>query len=148
VQGSEKGEILFDRYDIASQLEQALSNRVSLASGGWLMIETTEAMTTIDVNSGGDTADARGVNLAAAQAIGRQLRLRALGGLVAIDFIDMSETVDNEAVLAALEAGFQGDKNPVRIGPMSEFGVVEMTRRRDVMSLAEAMRQRVPSDSE
>jgi Ribonuclease G/E len=47
-----------------------------------------------------------------------------------------------------LEAGFQGDKNPVRIGPMSEFGVVEMTRRRDVMSLAEAMRQRVPSDSE
>lgn len=148
VQGSEKGEILFDRYDIASQLEQALSNRVSLASGGWLMIETTEAMTTIDVNSGGDTADARGVNLAAAQAIGRQLRLRALGGLVAIDFIDMSQAADNEAVLAALEAGFQGDKNPVRIGPMSEFGVVEMTRRRDVMSLAEAMRQRVPSDSE
>jgi ribonuclease G len=148
VQGSEKGEIVFDRYDIASQLEQALSNRVSLASGGWLMIETTEAMTTIDVNSGGDTADARGVNLAAAHAIGRQLRLRALGGLVAIDFIDMSETANNDAVLAALEAGFQGDKNPVRIGPMSEFGVVEMTRRRDVMSLAEAMRQRVPSDSE
>jgi ribonuclease G len=119
-----------------------------LPSGGWLMIETTEAMTTIDVNSGGDTADARGVNLEAAQAIGRQLRLRALGGLVAIDFIDMSETADNEAVLAALDAGFQGDKNPVRIGPMSEFGVVEMTRRRDVMSLAEAMRQRAPSDTE
>tara|TARA_B110000971_G_C19996616_1_gene494641 strand:+ start:274 stop:1521 length:1248 start_codon:yes stop_codon:yes gene_type:complete len=148
LQGSEKGEILFDRYDIAGQLEQALSNRVSLASGGWLMIETTEAMTTIDVNSGGDTADARGVNLEAAQAIGRQLRLRALGGLVAIDFIDMSEDADNEAVLAALDAGFQGDKNPIRIGPMSEFGVVEMTRRRDVMSLAEAMRQRSRSDSE
>ena len=148
LQASEKGEILFDRYDIAGQLDQALSNRVSLPSGGWLMIETTEAMTTIDVNSGGDTADARGVNLEAAQAIGRQLRLRALGGLVAIDFIDMSETADNEAVLAALDAGFQGDKNPVRIGPMSEFGVVEMTRRRDVMSLAEAMRQRAPSDTE
>lgn len=148
LQGSEKGEILFDRYDIAGQLEQALSNRVNLASGGWLMIETTEAMTTIDVNSGGDTADARGVNLEAAQAIGRQLRLRALGGLVAIDFIDMSEEADNEAVLAALDAGFQGDKNPIRIGPMSEFGVVEMTRRRDVMSLAEAMRQRSRPDSE
>lgn len=148
LQGSEKSEILFDRYDIAGQLEQALSNRVNLASGGWLMIETTEAMTTIDVNSGGDTADARGVNLEAAQAIGRQLRLRALGGLVAIDFIDMSEEADNEAVLAALDAGFQGDKNPIRIGPMSEFGVVEMTRRRDVMSLAEAMRQRSRPDSE
>lgn len=148
LQGSEKGEILFDRYDIAGQLEQALSNRVNLASGGWLMIETTEAMTTIDVNSGGDTADARGVNLEAAQAIGRQLRLRALGGLVAIDFIDMSEEADNEAVLAALDAGFQGDKNPIRIGPMSEFGVVEMTRRRDVMSLAEAMRQSSRPDSE
>jgi ribonuclease G len=83
--------------------------------------------------------------LAAAQAIGAQLRLRALGGLVAIDFIDMSDAADNEAVLAALEASFEGDKNPVRIGPMSEFGVVEMTRRRDVMSLAEAMRQRSQS---
>lgn len=136
------GEMLFDRYDINSQLEAALSNRVSLASGGWLMIETTEAMTTIDVNSGGDEKDARGVNLEAAAAIGRQMRLRALGGLIAIDFIDMHNDGDNEAVLAALDAGFQGDKNPVRIGPMSEFGVVEMTRRRDVMTLAEAMRQR------
>ena len=145
LQASDKGEILFDRYDVAGQLAQALSNRVNLASGGWLMIETTEAMTTIDVNSGSDTADARGVNLAAAQAIGAQLRLRALGGLVAIDFIDMSDAADNEAVLAALEASFEGDKNPVRIGPMSEFGVVEMTRRRDVMSLAEAMRQRSQS---
>lgn len=136
------GEMLFDRYDINSQLEAALSNRVSLASGGWLMIETTEAMTTIDVNSGGDEKDARGVNLEAAAAIGRQMRLRALGGLIAIDFIDMHNDGDNEAVLAVLDAGFQGDKNPVRIGPMSEFGVVEMTRRRDVMTLAEAMRQR------
>ncbi len=136
------GEILFDRYDINGQLEAALSNRVSLPSGGWLMIETTEAMTTIDVNSGSDEKDARGVNLEAAAAIGRQMRLRALGGLIAIDFIDMPDEGDNEAVLAALDAGFQGDKNPVRIGPMSEFGVVEMTRRRDVMTLAEAMRQR------
>ena len=63
------------------------------------------------------------------------MRLRALGGLIAIDFIDMHNADDNEAVLAALDAGFQGDKNPVRIGPMSEFGVVEMTRRRDVMTL-------------
>ena len=104
-------------------------------------------MTTIDVNSGSDEKDARGVNLEAAGVIGRQMRLRALGGLIAIDFIDMHNEGDNEAVLAALDASFQGDKNPVRIGPMSEFGVVEMTRRRDVMTLAEAMRQRrAPED--
>lgn len=144
----DKGEILFDRYDINGQIEVALSNRVNLPSGGWLMIETTEAMTTIDVNSGSDDKPARGVNLEAAAIIGRQMRLRALGGLIAIDFIDMNDEGDNEAVLAALDAGFQGDKNPVRIGPMSEFGVVEMTRRRDVMTLAEAMRQaRAPEEA-
>jgi ribonuclease G len=135
------GEYLFDRYDIAGQLETALSNRVTLPSGAWLMIETTEAMTTIDVNSGSAEGDARAVNIEAAAIIGRQVRLRALGGLIAIDFIDMNDDAANEAVLAALDEGFQGDKNPVRIGPMSEFGVVEMTRRRDVMTLAEAMRQ-------
>ena len=142
------GEILFDRHDINGQIEMALSNRVNLPSGGWLMIETTEAMTTIDVNSGRDEKNARGVNLEAASMIGQQMHLRALGGLIAIDFIDMHDADDNEAVLAALDAGFQGDKNPVRIGPMSEFGVVEMTRRRDVMTLAEAMRQRrTPEDA-
>lgn len=142
ISAPDAGEILFDRYDINAQLEAALSNRVELASGGWLMIETTEAMTTIDVNSGGDTKQARGVNVEAAAAIAQQVRLRAIGGLIAIDFIDMDSADDNEAVLTALDGGFQGDKNPVRIGPMSEFGVVEMTRRRDVMTLAEAMRQR------
>ena len=142
------GEILFDRHDINGQIETALSNRVNLPSGGWLMIETTEAMTTIDVNSGSDDKPARGVNLEAAAIIGRQMCLRALGGLIAIDFIDMHEAGDNEAVLAALDAGFQGDKNPVRIGPMSEFGVVEMTRRRDVMTLAEAMRQARTSEGD
>ena len=140
------GEVLFDRYDIAGQLDVALSNRVALPSGAWLMIETTEAMTTIDVNSGSAEGDARSVNVEAAAHIGRQVRLRALGGLLAIDFIDMASDDDNEAVLAALDDGFQGDKNAVRIGPMSEFGVVEMTRRRDVMTLAEAMRRRSAED--
>lgn len=138
---AEDGEILFDRYDIASQLEAALSNRVELPSGGWLMIEATEAMTTIDVNSGSHDAPAHAVNLEAATHIARQIRLRSLGGLIAIDFIDMASSDDNEAILAALDAGFQGDKNPVRIGPLSEFGVVEMTRRRETMTLAQAMRQ-------
>lgn len=138
---SEDDEILFDRHDVAGQLDKALSPRVELASGAWLMIEPTEAMTTIDVNSGSAEGDALAVNLEAAQAIARQIRLRALGGLIAIDFIDMTDAAAHEAVLKALDDGFDGDKNPVRIGPMSEFSVVEMTRRRDVMSLAEALRQ-------
>jgi ribonuclease G len=138
---AEEGEILFDRYDIAGQLETAMAPRVDLPSGGWLMIEATEAMTTIDVNSGSHDAPPQEVNLEAAHHIARQIRLRSLGGLIAIDFIDMSANADNEAILAALDAGFQGDKNPVRIGPMSEFGVVEMTRRRETMTLAQAMRQ-------
>lgn len=138
---NEKASILFDRYDIAGQLEAALSRRVEMPSGGWLMIESTEAMTTIDVNSGGHDAPGVAVNLEAAKIMARQIRLRSLGGLVAIDFIDMDSDQDNDAVLQALEQGFQGDKNPVRIGQMSEFGVVEMTRRRETMTLAQAMRQ-------
>ncbi|NCF79729.1 MAG: hypothetical protein GWP34_07505 [Alphaproteobacteria bacterium] len=138
---SEAGEILFDRHDVAGQLDKAMSPRVDLPSGAWLMIETTEAMTTVDVNSGSTQGDALAVNLEAAAALAQQIRLRALGGLIAIDFIDMSDEAAHEAVLKALDMGFEGDKNPVRIGPMSEFSVVEMTRRREVMTLAEALRQ-------
>ena len=135
------GEILFDRHDVAGQLDKAMSPRVELPSGAWLMIETTEAMTTVDVNSGRAEGDALAVNLEAAAALAKQIRLRALGGLIAIDFIDMTNETAHEAVLKALDAGFEGDKNPLRIGPMSEFSVVEMTRRREVMTLAEALRQ-------
>ena len=138
---AEDGEILFDRHDVAGQLDKAMSARVDLPSGAWLMIETTEAMTTVDVNSGAAEGDALAVNLEAAAALAKQIRLRALGGLIAIDFIDMTDQAAHEAVLKALDAGFDGDKNPVRIGPMSEFSVVEMTRRREVMTLAEALRQ-------
>ena len=128
-------------HDVAGQLEKAMSPRVDLPSGAWLMIETTEAMTTVDVNSGSAEGDALAVNLEAAAALAQQIRLRALGGLIAIDFIDMTDEAAHEAVLKALDVGFEGDKNPVRIGPMSEFSVVEMTRRREVMTLAEALRQ-------
>ena len=138
---AEDGEILFDRHDVAGQLDKAMSPRVDLPSGAWLMIETTEAMTTVDVNSGAAEGDTLAVNLEAAAALAKQIRLRALGGLIAIDFIDMIDEAAHEAVLKGLDAGFDGDKNPVRIGPMSEFSVVEMTRRREVMTLAEALRQ-------
>ncbi|MCH1569141.1 MAG: ribonuclease E/G [Alphaproteobacteria bacterium] len=140
---ADEGEILFDRHDVAGQLEKALSPRVELASGAWLMIEATEAMTTIDVNSGAAEGDALAVNMEAAAVIAKQVRLRAVGGLIAIDFIDMTEEAGHEAVLKALDEGFDGDKNAVRIGPMSEFSVVEMTRRRDVMTLSQALSQSV-----
>ena len=140
---ADEGEILFDRHDVAGQLEKALSPRVELASGAWLMIEATEAMTTIDVNSGAAEGDALAVNMEAAAVIAKQVRLRAVGGLIAIDFIDMTDDAGHEAVLKALDEGFDGDKNAVRIGPMSEFSVVEMTRRRDVMTLSQALSQSV-----
>ena len=140
---ADEGEILFDRHDVAGQLEKALSPRVELASGAWLMIEATEAMTTIDVNSGAAEGDALAVNMEAAAVIAKQVRLRAVGGLIAIDFIDMTDDAGHEAVLKALDEGFEGDKNAVRIGPMSEFSVVEMTRRRDVMTLSQALSQSV-----
>ena len=132
---------IFDLYSVEDEIQKALDRTVNLKSGGSLVFDQTEAMTTVDVNSGSAEGDALAVNLEAAAALAQQIRLRALGGLIAIDFIDMTDEAAHEAVLKALDMGFEGDKNPVRIGPMSEFSVVEMTRRREVMTLAEALRQ-------
>jgi len=132
-------EDLFARYDIHSEIEKALSMRVELESGGWISIEDTQAMTTIDVNSGSHNAPARDVNIEAAATIARQICLRAIGGLIAIDFIDMETRADNQAVIDALVAGFANDKVPVRIGDMSDFGVVEMTRKHQNLTLKQAL---------
>ncbi|MDD9797907.1 MAG: ribonuclease E/G [Alphaproteobacteria bacterium] len=132
-------EDLFERYDIHSEIKKALAVQVELASGGWISIEDTQAMTTIDVNSGNHNAPARAVNLEAAATIARQICLRAIGGLIAIDFIDMETPSDNQAVLNALSAGFANDKVPVRIGDMSDFGVVEMTRKHQSLTLKQAL---------
>ena len=143
IKASEKGEVLFERHDVQGEIDKALNARFELPSGGWIMIETTEAMTTIDVNSGSHGADALTVNLEAAPAIARQIRLRNIGGLIGIDFIDMKPTSHNdhdshaEAVQNALKAGFDGDKVASRISAMSDFGVVEMTRKRERMPLCE-----------
>lgn len=132
---SDRDEDLFDRHDIHGLIETALSARVNLPSGGWLMIETTEAMTTIDVNSGSHADPALAVNLEAVAMIAGQIPLRGVGGLIAIDFIDMPDAADQQSVITALEAAFSSDKMPVRIGGMSDFGVVEMTRKRDRVPL-------------
>lgn len=137
---SEEGEFLFDRFDVEDQIQKALNPRVELPSGGWLMIETTEAMTTIDVNSGSHDGTALAVNLEAAAAIARQVQLRGVGGLIAVDFIDMTDGKDKAQVGDVLSQGFDGDRQAVRFSPMSDFGVIEMTRRRPAQSLAQALR--------
>lgn len=127
---------LFSLYGIEEEIEKALEPRVELPSGGWITIETTEALTAIDVNSGKYTAatgleetSAR-INLEAVEAIIHQLRLRGTGGLIVIDFIHMGDPGNIEKVLTALRSGFERDRVPTQISGMSEFGLVEMTRKR------------------
>jgi len=110
--------------------------RVALPSGGWITIEATEALTAIDVNSGSYIASggleetSLKINLEAAEAIGRQLRLRGIGGLIVIDFIHLAEAANIQRVLDALNAACMKGRVPSQILGMSEFGLVEMTRKR------------------
>jgi ribonuclease G len=109
---------------------------VALPSGGWITIEATEALTAIDVNSGSYIASggleetSLKINLEAAEAIGRQLRLRGIGGLIVIDFIHLAEAANIQGVLDALNGACQKGRVPSQILGMSEFGLVEMTRKR------------------
>jgi ribonuclease G len=128
--------MLFDLYDLEDEIERLVHPRVPLPSGGWVTIEGTEALTAIDVNSGSYTA-ATGleetslkVNLEAADEIGRQLRLRGIGGLIVIDFIHLNEPANIERVLEVLATSLAKDRTPTQISPMSEFGLVEITRKR------------------
>lgn len=127
---------LFDQHNIEGEIETLLQPRVRLPSGGWITLETTEALTSIDVNSGSYT-EATGLeqtslktNLEAAAEIGRQLRLRGIGGLIVIDFIHLNEPENIAQVLTVLADSVSKDRTPTQILPMSEFGLVEMTRKR------------------
>jgi ribonuclease G len=109
--------------------------RVQLASGGWITIETTEALTAIDVNSGrfaggGLEETSHAVNLEAAGEIGRQIRLRGIGGLIVVDFIQLRDAEHVAEILAALEQSLSFDRAPVMVSPMSAFGIVAITRKR------------------
>lgn len=127
---------LFSLYEIDGEIESALEPRVELKSGGWITIETTEALTAIDVNSGRYTASTGledtsiSINLEAVAEIIYQLRLRGTGGLIVIDFIHMNDPENNAKVIEALNVGFAHDRVPTQISGMSEFGLVEMTRKR------------------
>lgn len=133
---------LFDLYGVEDEIQKALSKRVDLKSGGYLVIDQTEALTTIDVNTGafvsGRTFDETifRTNLEAAQAIARQLRLRNLGGIVIIDFIDMDNEEHKNSVLAELKKALARDRTRITVNGFSSLGLVEMTRKRTRESLA------------
>jgi ribonuclease G len=132
---------IFDLHGIEEEISQALQQKVLLKSGGHLMIDQTEAMTTIDVNTGAYVGHRNleetiyRTNLEAAIAIARQLRVRNLGGIIIIDFIDMHDEPHRRQVLAALERALAGDRAATQIMSLSPLGVVEMTRKRTRESL-------------
>lgn len=142
---------LFDAHNLEDQIETALDRKVSLKSGGYLIIDQTEAMTTVDVNTGAfvgrrDLEETiYRTNLEAAAAIPRQLRLRNIGGIVIIDFIDMVNEEHKRQVLRTLEKGQQSDRVKWNITEISELGLVEMTRKRTHESLLKMMCTPCPS---
>jgi ribonuclease E/ribonuclease G len=120
---------LFDHYDLDEAIAGLAKSRAPLAGGGWLSIEPTEALVVVDVNSGHEK-NILSANLEAVDEIARQLKLRHLGGLIAIDFISMNRPADRARVVAALKSAMANDPARVHILPMSAFGLVEMTRER------------------
>ena len=136
---------LFDLYNIEQEIEKAMSRKVELKSGGYLIFDQTEALTTVDVNTGSFVTGKNlsdtifKTNLEAAQSIARQLRLRNLGGIIIVDFIDMDEDVQREAVLEALHKEVAHDRSRLSISGFSALGLVEMTRKRTRESLAHTL---------
>ncbi len=142
---------LFEAYDIEVQIEKALQQKVWLKSGGRIVIEQTEALVTIDVNSGRYTGkrDAEGtitrVNVEAAREIARQLRLRDIGGIIVIDFIDMDREVNRRKVQAELKEALKDDRSKPKVYEISPLGLVEMSRKRVRPSLWQAFSHSCPT---
>ena len=142
---------LFDLHGVEDEIQKALARRVDLKSGGYLIIDQTEAMTTIDVNTGGfvglrnfdDTVFK--TNLEAAQTIARQLRLRNLGGIIILDFIDMASEEHQAAVLAELNKALARDHTRMSVNGFTALGLVEMTRKRTRESLAHVLCEPCPT---
>lgn len=144
---------IFDMFGVEDEIGRALDKQVPLKSGGYLVIDQTEAMTTIDVNTGGfvggrNFADTIfKTNLEAAHAIARQLRLRNLGGIIILDFIDMENNEHRNAVLAELKKTLARDRTKVSVSGFSALGLVEMTRKRTRESLAHILCEPCPACS-
>ncbi|ATC93227.1 ribonuclease G [Pseudoalteromonas tunicata] len=132
---------IFDLFDVENEVQKALHRKVELKSGGYLIIDQTEAMTTIDINTGAFVGHRNleetifNTNIEATQAIARQLRLRNLGGIIIIDFIDMTTADHKRRVLHSLEVALQKDRAKANINGFSALGLVEMTRKRTRESL-------------
>ncbi|MCI4397685.1 MAG: Rne/Rng family ribonuclease [Acidobacteria bacterium] len=141
---------LFERYRVEQELERALQPRVWLPSGGCIVLQSTEALVAIDVNSGRflgkksleDTAFL--TNMEAVDEIVRQIRLRGLGGIIVIDFIDMTKRAHRDALVAKLQEALKADRSRSRILNISEFGLVEMTRKRTHKNLERVMTSTCP----
>ena len=142
---------IFDLYSVEDEIQKALERKVLLKSGGYLIIDQTEAMTTIDVNTGTYVGRKNleetifKTNLEAAQAIARQLRLRNLGGMIIVDFIDMHEEEHRRQVLRALEKALARDRAKTFVADMSPLGLVEMTRKRTRESLEHILCEPCPA---
>ncbi len=142
---------IFDLYGAEDEIQRALKKEVPLKSGGYLIVDQTEAMTTIDVNTGGYLGTRNleetvyRTNLEAAQAASRQLRLRNLGGIIIIDFIDMTDEEHKRQVIRMLEKGLARDHAKTTVYPMSALGLVEMTRKRTTESLERQLCEPCPA---
>jgi len=142
---------LFDTANVDEEIARALARRVDLKSGGYLIIDQTEALTTVDVNTGGFVGGRNfddtifKTNLEAAQAIARQLRLRNLGGIIILDFIDMDDPRHRDAVLAELTKTLARDRTRVSVNGFTQLGLVEMTRKRTRDSLAHQLCEPCPT---
>ncbi|MDK9719208.1 MAG: ribonuclease E/G, partial [Trichlorobacter sp.] len=141
---------IFSKYQLEEQIDQLYEKRVPLPSGGSLVIEPTEALVSIDVNSGKSSGE-KGVedtafktNLEAAAEVARQLRLRDLGGLVVIDFIDMRDNKHNKEVERTLKDALKIDKARVNLGRISQFGMMEMSRQRIAKNINDAIHLECP----
>jgi ribonuclease G len=136
---------IFDRFSISRQLENAFSRQVHLKSGGYIVVDETEALVAIDVNTGRHkgTKDQEStilkVNLEAAEEISRQLRLRNMGGLIVLDFIDMKSRRDQQQVYQRMKDGLRRDKAKTHVLPISQLGLMEMTRQRHSESVHSAV---------
>ncbi len=136
---------LFERYFVHEQLHRSLDRKVFLPSGGSLIIERTEALTVVDVNTGKNVGTNNleetvfRNNLEAADEVARQLRLRDIGGIIVIDFIDMESKANREAVASALRQALSRDKTRTQVFDISELGLVEMTRKRVIEGLLESL---------
>ncbi|MDR3253722.1 MAG: ribonuclease E/G, partial [Endomicrobium sp.] len=132
---------IFKTYGIAEEIDRLRSKKANLNSGGYLIIQEAESLCAIDVNSGKFTAKssqedtATVTNLEAAEEIARQLRLRNIGGIIVIDFIDMRKASNRQKVLEKLREATKGDKAKIKIWPITRLGLIEMTRERKRESL-------------